>query len=85
VSTLLPRIFYTLDEAAAVCSVSKSTIEKAIREDRLRKTKIGKLARIHVNDLHAWARTLAGGPQVAESLSPENDRSQLIEKTVGTR
>lgn len=79
------KFFLTFDEAAELCGVSKTTIERLVRLGEIRKTKIGKLARIDREDLEAWRRDLAGTVQVAGSVPPLKGQPEVIEKRVRTR
>jgi DNA binding domain, excisionase family len=82
----LPPILYTLDQVATLCQVSKSTIEKAVKDGALRPLKIGKkLTRVHLDELERWLRTLAEGPAARDGVPLVRLQTQLLQKRTGTQ
>jgi excisionase family DNA binding protein len=49
-----PRVLFSKDEVATITNTSIHHVERAIKSGALRKTKLGRLVRVHVDDLEAY-------------------------------
>lgn len=52
----LAKLVYTIDELCLVVGISRATIYKEIKEQRLRVRKVGKRTLVPVDEVRAWLK-----------------------------
>jgi excisionase family DNA binding protein len=56
--TIMEKILVSLDEAANLTGLSSKTLRRRISDGTLPARRVGRLVRIHVDDLHNLGRTI---------------------------
>lgn len=54
--TPLAKLVYTIDELCQVVGISRATVYKEIKEQRLRVRKVGKRTLVPVDEVRAWLK-----------------------------
>ncbi|MGE5516180.1 MAG: helix-turn-helix domain-containing protein [Bacteroidota bacterium] len=52
----LAKLVYTIDELCQVVGISRATVYKEIKEQRLRVRKVGKRTLVPVDEVRAWLK-----------------------------
>lgn len=81
------KLLFTTEEAAQIVSCSRGYLKEQIRTRRLIARKLGRMTRIHIEDLRTWAMAQPTKNEVTATVqgeSPTKDQvNQVLEKLAG--
>lgn len=69
----MQKALLTLEEAAAILSLSPRTLSRLIRDGEIPTVRIGRLVRVRTSDLHSWVERRADGWTGAPPGHPGRD------------